>query len=409
MIPLRLVIGPKSVLLAGSSHHAGSPPSCRPQTRQFAARLAPTPPPLVTAAWLASALAHPSKDSARDGGRVIPLDASWYRPQRLRSVRPGQSTAQLEAEDEEAAWYARAAGWDTPEWADDEVSAADAKRDPAREFVEVGRLPTARFFDHSEISDPLNSVPLMTPTVEDFEESMTRLGIAEEDHLVFYDTAGISTAPRGYWMLKAMGHRRVSVLDGGFPAWLSEGRPVETGPISPPSSPDSSSARPPSPADAAPASPPPPRRFQARPDAALAVDHATLLRQALDYNRASFATVVDGRPAGRFRPSSGSLLKGAGGVPREWIGHVPGAVNVDWRTVVDARSRRMRTMPEIVEVFERRGVDLGKPVVVMGHDAMTASVLFLALQVAGKTADVSVYEGGWVEYAGKKSSVVRTF
>ena len=36
-----------------------------------------------------------------------------------------------------------------------------------------------------------------------------------------------------WWMLRSIGHSRVRVLDGGFGAWLEEGHPVESGPVSP--------------------------------------------------------------------------------------------------------------------------------------------------------------------------------
>jgi thiosulfate/3-mercaptopyruvate sulfurtransferase len=45
---------------------------------------------------------------------------------------------------------------------------------------------------------------------------------------VAYDDVGGWVAARLWWMLDDLGHRRVAVLDGGYPAWVAEGHPVTT-------------------------------------------------------------------------------------------------------------------------------------------------------------------------------------
>lgn len=59
------------------------------------------------------------------------------------------------------------------------------------------------------------------------------LGVDASAHLVVYDeTTGIAAA-RAWWVLKAMGIARISVLDGGLKAWLAAGNRLETGPRAP--------------------------------------------------------------------------------------------------------------------------------------------------------------------------------
>ena len=43
-----------------------------------------------------------------------------------------------------------------------------------------------------------------------------------------YDHKGVLQAGRVYWMLKAFGHKNVSILSGGYKKWVAEGREVET-------------------------------------------------------------------------------------------------------------------------------------------------------------------------------------
>lgn len=54
-------------------------------------------------------------------------------------------------------------------------------------------------------------------------------GVGPETQVVAYDDAGGVTASRLWWMLRAIGHRAVAVLDGGSQAWLQAGYPLETG------------------------------------------------------------------------------------------------------------------------------------------------------------------------------------
>ena len=56
------------------------------------------------------------------------------------------------------------------------------------------------------------------------------MGIGDGMKIVVYDGAGLFSAPRVWWTFKVFGARDVAILEGGFPAWRDEGRPVEDGP-----------------------------------------------------------------------------------------------------------------------------------------------------------------------------------
>lgn len=90
-------------------------------------------------------------------------------------------------------------------------------------------IPGAVYFDIEEISDHSSQLPHMLPPVHTFELHMTRLGIANGMDIVVYDGMGLFSAPRVWWTLRAFGEKNVFILDGGFPKWKKEGRPVETG------------------------------------------------------------------------------------------------------------------------------------------------------------------------------------
>ena len=101
-------------------------------------------------------------------------------------------------------------------------------RDPAAEFLEA-HIPGAAFFDIDSICDPDSSLPHMLPSPALFARSVSALGIGNNSHVVVYDTVGLYSAARVWWMFRVFGHERVSILAGGLPRWRAEGHPVESG------------------------------------------------------------------------------------------------------------------------------------------------------------------------------------
>jgi thiosulfate/3-mercaptopyruvate sulfurtransferase len=99
----------------------------------------------------------------------------------------------------------------------------------ARAEFEKQHIPGAVFFDIDEIADTESDLPHMMPPPEKFSAKVRKLGLGDGSRIVVYDQRGIFSAPRVWWMFRAMGHRDVAVLDGGLPKWLAENKPVEDG------------------------------------------------------------------------------------------------------------------------------------------------------------------------------------
>jgi thiosulfate/3-mercaptopyruvate sulfurtransferase len=71
------------------------------------------------------------------------------------------------------------------------------------------------------------------PTRADFAQTLSRIGVTPERHVVVLDAQGGMFAARAWWLLLWMGHERVAVLDGGLAAWVQAGGSVTTAPPSP--------------------------------------------------------------------------------------------------------------------------------------------------------------------------------
>src|SRR5437764_1929507 len=200
----------------------------------------------------------------------------------------------------------------------------------AREDYDRGHIPGAVFFDIDDIAEPGTSLPHMIPSPELFARKMEGLGIGDDDRVIVYDGAGLSSAGRAWWMLRLFGHHNVALLDGGLPKWKAEGRPLETTVPNPPH-----------------------RRFSARFDPALVRDKQALLGN-LSTRREQ---VVDARAAGRF---AGIAEETRPGLRR---GHIPGSRNLPYDRVTDPHTRQLRNADELSDLFRDAGVALDRPIV----------------------------------------------
>lgn len=238
----------------------------------------------------------------------------------------------------------------------------DSGRDAKAEYA-AAHIPGARFFDIDEISDQRSSLPHMAPTPEKFISRMRAMGVGDGHQIVVYDGAGLLSAARVWWTFRLMGKTDVAVLDGGFPKWQAEGRPVE---------------------DMAPI---------------LRDRHITVSRQAhlvRDVTQVAAAAklgdheIIDARSAERFR--------GEAAEPRPGLraGHIPGSKNLPFGRLLNA-DKTMKAPAELRLAFEEAGVDLGKPAITTCGSGVTAAILSLALERLGKS-DHSLYDGSWAEW-----------
>ena len=101
-------------------------------------------------------------------------------------------------------------------------------RNPKAEFLQA-HIPGALFFDIEDVSDEKNPLPHMLPSPTKFASRMKKMGVGDGMRVVVYDSEGLYSAARAWWMFRIMGHDDVAVLNGGLKKWKAEGRSLEDG------------------------------------------------------------------------------------------------------------------------------------------------------------------------------------
>ena len=96
-------------------------------------------------------------------------------------------------------------------------------------------LKGARFVDLNRDlaaipENPANGGRHPLPSAKQFAKTLSALGISPSDHVVVYDDKnGSNFAARFWWMMRAIGHEKIQVLNGGYQAAIQAGFPKNLG------------------------------------------------------------------------------------------------------------------------------------------------------------------------------------
>ncbi|WP_116953114.1 sulfurtransferase [Jiangella endophytica] len=221
-------------------------------------------------------------------------------------------------------------------------------------FGDIGHLPGARFADLlGDLSDPDGATAFTRPAPARLAAALAALGITRETTVVAYDTGETRWAARLWWLLRGIGHPDVRVLDGGRDAWVRAGLPLERG----------------------------------TGDWTPAQRYGAIDEQDVYATREQVREASDGRRAG--------VLVHALDHESYSGGHIAGAVNVPWQSLL-AADGTLDAGPRA----RRRLLDAAgpEPAVAYCGSGISATLVLLALHEAGREPGL-LYDGSLADWA----------
>ena len=248
---------------------------------------------------------------------------------------------------------------------------------PGRADYDAAHVPGAVFVDlDTELADPPGPGgrhPLPDPAR--LQAVLRRAGVRADTSVVAYDDGNGAVAARAWWLLRwaGMPAGRVAVLDGGWAAWVADGRPTTAEPAQPAAG-----------------------DVVVRPGAMPVLDAddvAALARSGV---------LLDARAAPRYRGETEPVDPKAG--------HIPGARNLP-ATEITGPDGRVRAPAELAERFAARGAAGATPVAAYCGSGVNAAALVLAAEHAGlRSPDhpVALFPGSWSQWSSDPSRPVAT-
>ena len=231
----------------------------------------------------------------------------------------------------------------------------------------TSHIPGAVHSTWHEYSDPQATARgLLDTDVARLEQRLQSIGVCNASDVVVYSNPFDNWGDEGrmFWMLQYLGHRKVKVLDGGWPKWTLEQRPYEHAPTRP------------VPGDF---------RADIQPDVSM---HKQDLKQLLKSPHPD-TVIVDARSVEEYAG------KEIDGLPRP--GHIPSAINIPWNVFIQ-QDATMKPLPVIREIFQDCGISKKQEVITYCLGGVRSAWVYCVLKAAGHEK-VKNYPGSWWEWS----------
>ncbi len=244
-------------------------------------------------------------------------------------------------------------------------------RNALQEYMD-NHITGAQFFDIDAVADTKSDLPHMLPSAETFNIAMDKMAITNDTHIIVYDSYGFLSCARLWWTFNIMGHKKVSILNGGLKKWMFEKKPTTSEATMITSGQGYSSG------------------FSAN-----MVKSIEQIHQHINNNDMQ---ILDARSAGRFA--------GKDPEPRPGLssGHMPNSFNLPFNLLAN-QDGTLKNKAEIKSLFLASEINLSQPISTTCGSGITAANLFFALDYLG-VENLSLYDGSWTEYAANIDSII---
>ena len=256
---------------------------------------------------------------------------------------------------------------------------ADREQDKAKPLVAqvtsseayaAGHVPGAV---HVGPGDLVSGIPPATgrlPNGDALTTLFRRIGYTHGTEVVTLDDEGGGWAGRLAWTLDIIGNRTWRYLDGGLAAWVAAGLPIDRAPV-----------------DATPS------------DVEITVDTGPIAEAEDIIPRLQDQDLViwDCRSAGEFAGHRRAAVR---------VGHIPGAVNLDWLEVMDGE-RNLRLVEDLEALLAKKGIVPERDVITHCQTHHRSGLTYMAARLLGFPR-IRAYHGSWSEWGNRMDTPVQT-
>ena len=248
------------------------------------------------------------------------------------------------------------------------------RAESGRASFEESHIPGANFLDLVEnLSGSGASFNFMMPSPPTLSAALEAAGVGDSSNVVLYSRDNIQWATRVWWMMRAIGFDRASVLDGGIDKWEAEGRPT-TSEITP------------------------------YPAATLSSPQA---RMGLFCGKEEVLSDLENNKVCIINALRETLHKGSETLHHGRPGRIPGSCNVPGVSLLNPKTKAYRPLAELKSLFQEAGaLDADKVVIYCGGGIAASSDAFI-LTLLGKS-NVTVYDASLSEWANDLSLPMET-
>lgn len=232
-----------------------------------------------------------------------------------------------------------------------------------RPDYEKSHIPGALHVDMvQDLSDPNGPFPYTALTTDQFAALRARLGIKPTDHVVIYGQSANTTVTRAWFIFWLNGHERVSVLDGGLHAWLSEGMQTIGG-----------------------------------PEVRQPITAQTTVQRPVIATLSDVQEALQTQSCQLINALSAEQFTGSGGAHYGRPGRIPQSISLPARTLYDTRTGKFLTRNQLLGAVNHANIDLTQPIIHYCGGGIAATTSAFITHLLG-SANWRVYDNSLLQW-----------
>lgn len=238
------------------------------------------------------------------------------------------------------------------------------------EIYNDSHIPGAVSLSYNTIVASQTPVMGLLPDATTLSRVFSNIGLTPEHLVVAYDNENNAKACRLLWTLDCLGHKQLSLLNGGLTAWNNAGLPTNNQAANIHAS-----------------------HYNAKIDPTAIADKAYIQQHLQDPT----VVLIDTRSNEEY---TGELVRAKRG------GHIPGAVNINWLDTIDNNNDlRFKTTDELKALYESAGISEDKQIITYCHTHQRSSHSYVVLKSLGYP-NIKGYHGAWSDWGNDPDTAI---